>query len=173
MSVLMQLRGINMLKLAILLLVGSAAVHADEIEKGEKLYRQCAGCHQIGPGASNAFGPMLNGVMQRTAANVAGFDYSDAFSDAMAPDIKWNSSSLSAFLEAPMTNIPGTKMAFPGIKSEDDRASIIAYLAAVDADGKIASAANTDVLEGADSAVEKNCARWPQLLPSPHTAYCT
>ena len=136
-------QGLMMVKVVVFAVLGASATaaHADAIEKGEKLYRQCAGCHQIGPGASNAFGPQLNGVMERVAAKVEGFDYSSAFNDAMAPDVKWNASSLSAFLEDPLTNIPGTKMAFPGVKSEDERASIIAYLAAIDVDGKLAASA--------------------------------
>lgn len=143
----------------LLLIFGSNALFANDVEKGEKLYRQCAGCHQVGPGASHAFGPQLNGVMERVAAKVEGYDFSSAFTDAMAPDVKWNASSLSAFLESPMSNIPGTKMAFPGVKSEDDRASIIAYLAAVDVDGKLATTA-----EAAISADESNTEKQPRVL---------
>ena len=107
----------------------------DPIALGEKLYRQCAACHQIGPDANNAFGPQLNGLMARGVGEVEDFDYSDAFEKAIADDVQWNDSSLSAFLESPMTNVPGTKMAFPGVKDDDDRAAIIAYLTAVDEDG--------------------------------------
>ena len=150
MSIMMHGTGLMIVKAATLLLAGfmSTAAYADDIEQGEKIYRQCAGCHQIGPGANNSFGPQLNGVMQRGAAAVTDFDYSEAFSAAMAPDVKWNASSLSAFLEAPMNNIPGTKMAFPGVKSEVDRASIIAYLDAVDSDGKLTSEVSADSVSG-------------------------
>ena len=150
MSILLRRASLITCRVAILLLVVASpiVVHAESIEQGEKLYRQCAGCHQIGSGASNAFGPQLNGVIERGAAAVTGFKYSDAFIAAMAPNVKWNPSSLSAFLEAPMSNIPGTNMAFPGVKSEDDRASIIAFLAAVDSDGNIRRAATADKADG-------------------------
>ncbi len=144
----------------LIFMLGASAAQANDIENGKKLYRQCAGCHQIGPGASNSFGPQLNGVMQRGAAKVESFDYSSAFNEAMAPDVKWNSSSLSAFLEAPLTNIPGTAMAFPGVKSEDERTSIIAYLAAIDVDGNLA--ASTD--EGAGKADSMAAEAQPRML---------
>lgn len=117
--------------------MGVSHAQDDPIVLGKKLYRQCAACHQIGPDANNAFGPQLNGLMERGAGTVEDFDYSDAFEKAIAEGVKWNDSSLSAFLESPMTNVPGTKMAYPGVKDDEDRAAIIAYLSAIDADGHL------------------------------------
>ncbi|MEE9334492.1 MAG: c-type cytochrome [Granulosicoccaceae bacterium] len=157
MNVIMQRTGLMTCNTAVLLcsFLSATVTHASSIEEGEKLYRQCAGCHQIGAGASNAFGPQLNGVMERVAAKVPGFDYSDAYTDAMAPDVKWNASSLSAFLETPLTNIPGTKMAFPGVKDQESRESIIAYLAAVNSDGNINRPENTKSVDSSKELTEK------------------
>jgi len=123
--------------LLLLTFFGSAIAQNSEFDAGEKLYRQCAACHQIGVTAGNAFGPQLNGVMERGAAALSDFDYSDAFVNSMAKDVKWNASSLSAFLESPLTNIPGTKMIFPGMKNEEDRLAVIVYLSSFDTQGNV------------------------------------
>jgi len=69
-------------------------------EKGEKLYRQCQGCHAIGPDASNGFGPHLNGVFDRLSGSVEGFDYSPAYTKAVAQGLRWTDTTLDEFLAA-------------------------------------------------------------------------
>ena len=61
------------------LIVASAGVTlAQDVEKGATIFKKCALCHKIGPGATNLVGPVLNGLDGRHSGSVAGFNYSDA-----------------------------------------------------------------------------------------------
>jgi len=112
--------------------------HADAVA-GEKLFKQCMGCHQVGESAKHQFGPTLNGVLDRSAATTDGYDYSSPFKSARDSGLVWNNESMHEFLAAPMQYITGTKMAFPGIADENDRASLIAYLKLFDKNGVMVS----------------------------------
>jgi len=110
-------------------------------DEGEQLFAQCRGCHQVGPGARNQFGPILNGVMERSAGRVANYNYSDAFSrKASDPGLFWDEATMDEFLQAPMQYITGTKMAFPGVPDESKRLALIAYLKRFDVEGNDLSA---------------------------------
>ncbi len=91
---------------------------------GEKVFKQCMACHSIKEG-ENRVGPSLHGIIGRTAGQVAGFNYSAA---NKASGKTWDDETLFAYLEAPQKSIPGTKMAFAGLKNPQDRADLIAYL---------------------------------------------
>jgi len=120
------------------LLFNQSALAQDD---GETLFAQCRGCHQVGPGARNQFGPILNGVMERSAGRVENYDYSDAFSKkASDPGLFWDETTMDEFLQAPMQYITGTKMAFPGVPDEAKRLALINYLKRFDAEGNDASA---------------------------------
>ena len=95
--------------------------------KGEKLFMQCKACHTILPG-KNIIGPSLHGVVGRTAGQVPGFNYSPA---NKASGELWSEEHLYAFLEAPQKVMPGTRMAFFGMRKPQDRADVIAYLKTV------------------------------------------
>lgn len=104
------------------------AVDPALIEAGEKVFKKCKACHQIGEGAKNRSGPILTGVMGRAAGAVENFKYSKALK-AMADDgLVWDEANLNAFLTKPRAFMKGTKMSFAGLKSEDDLAAIAAYL---------------------------------------------
>ena len=100
------------------------------VAEGEKGFRKCAACHQIGEGAKNRSGPHLNGVVGRTIGGVDGFRYSGSFQSAADEGRVWDEDSLSAFLAAPRDYMSGTKMSFAGLKSEDEIDAMIAYLRA-------------------------------------------
>jgi cytochrome c len=110
----------------------AVAVSAEDIvgdaAAGERVFRRCQACHQIGEGAENGVGPILNGVVGRPAAAVEGFEYSDAMLEAGEAGLVWTVEELQAFLESPREHVPGTKMAFPGLRSEEQRNDVIAYL---------------------------------------------
>ncbi len=112
---------------AFMALVCSAPALADAAD-GEKLFGQCLACHQIGESAKHLFGPKLNGMSNKPAGLAEDYVYSGSFKKAAQSGLKWDDESLDKFLEAPLDFIVGTKMAFPGVKSEESRASIIAYL---------------------------------------------
>ena len=113
--------------------VGTAAAPsmAQDVENGQSLYRQCRACHQVGAGAKNLVGPQLNGIVGRKAGTVDGFNYSEANKKAGADGLVWNEANLLKYLENPLQFMPGTKMAYAGLKDEADRKDVIAYLKSV------------------------------------------
>ena len=99
---------------------------------GEKAFAVCKACHKVGEGAKNGVGPVLNGVVGRTAGSVEGFNYSDAMKNS---GITWDEAHLLAYLKNPKTEIPGNKMMYAGVKDDTKVADIIAYLGQFNADG--------------------------------------
>ena len=106
------------------------AQDADLVEDGEKVFRRCAACHQIGEGAESKVGPPLEGVIGRTAGTFEDFKYSDAMVEAGAGGLVWNDETLHEYLENPNVMVKGTKMAFAGLKKSEDRDAVIAYIEA-------------------------------------------
>lgn len=98
------------------------------IAEGEKVFKKCSACHQVGEGATNRVGPVLNGVMGRSAGSVEGFKYSDALQTVAADGLVWTDETLTAFLANPRGYMKGTKMSFAGLKKDEDLAAISAYL---------------------------------------------
>jgi cytochrome c len=91
---------------------------------GEKTFAQCKACHVTAKGV-NRVGPSLNAVVGRKSGTVAGYKYSAANQKS---GVTWDEATLFKYLEAPMKFMPGTKMAFGGLKKPQDRANVIAYL---------------------------------------------
>lgn len=96
---------------------------------GEKVFRKCQACHAVGDGAENKVGPVLNGVVNRAVAAVEGFAYSKALTSLADEGRTWTPEELSAFLEKPRDYAKGTKMAFVGLRKDEERQDVIAYLA--------------------------------------------
>lgn len=112
---------------AMLALTAHANAEGDAA-KGEKVFKKCKACHDVGEGAKNKVGPQLNGIVGRAWGTAEGFKYSPALM-GMAEGKTWTAEELDAFLTKPKDYIPKTKMAFAGLKKDDDRADVIAYLA--------------------------------------------
>lgn len=93
---------------------------------GEKVFIQCQACHVLDEGV-NRVGPSLAGIVGRAAGSVEGFNYTDANANS---GITWTPEKMFQYLENPQRVIPGTRMAFAGLKDGQDRADIIAYLQA-------------------------------------------
>lgn len=117
------------------LMAAPVAVHAQDAAEGEKVFRKCQACHQVGPDAENKVGPMLTGIVGRAVASVEGFSYSDVLMEMGAEGKVWTEEELSAFLEKPRDYAKGTKMAFAGLRKEEERADVIAYLASFSGEG--------------------------------------
>ena len=96
--------------------------------EGEKVFRKCKACHDVGEDAKNKVGPILNGIIGTEIASVADFKYSDAFMEKKAEGLVWDEETLDAYLAKPKDLIPKTKMSFPGLRKEDERENVIAYL---------------------------------------------
>ena len=92
---------------------------------GEAVFRNCRACHALEAGV-NGTGPYLHGVVGRPADSATGYDYSGALEEVV--DV-WTPEHLNGFLENPKEYAPGTKMAYNGLRSVEDRANLIAYLA--------------------------------------------
>jgi nitrite reductase (NO-forming) len=103
-----------------------AAVAAGDQEQGRLVYRKCQACHSLEPG-KNGVGPTLAGVIGKKAASDAGYAYSPALRDA---GLTWDVATLDRYLLDPQKAVPGNKMPFPGLKTENERRDVIAYLAA-------------------------------------------
>ncbi len=101
------------------------------VAAGEKLFKKCKACHQIGAGAKNRSGPQLTGIVGRAAGSVDGFKYSKPLQAMAAEGLIWDQTALSAFLHKPKSFMKGTKMSFSGLKDQEDLDAIIAYLASV------------------------------------------
>ena len=105
---------------------------AADTEAGEKVFKKCKACHTIEPGGKNKIGPNLAGIFGRPAASVDGFKYSKALRGS---EIVWDDTSIAEWLANPRAMIKGNKMAFPGLRKEDDIANVIAYMHASGGDG--------------------------------------
>ena len=95
------------------------------IEKGEALSKTCQACHSLGKGEPNKIGPNLYGVVDGPHAHRKDYSYSNAMASFKGT---WDVQSLSQFITKPKDYVPGTKMAFAGMKKPEDRASLILYL---------------------------------------------
>jgi len=113
--------------LAVTGFAGSALAEGDAAA-GQKIFKKCKACHQVGDGAKNRLGPALNGIVGKEIASVEGFKYSKAFLAKKAEGLVWTEEALDAWLTKPRKFIKGTKMSFGGLKKESKRADVIAYL---------------------------------------------
>ncbi len=107
------------------LVLGGTAHAAGDPVKGKATYAQCVACHKVDNSGKSSIGPNLFKVVGRTSGTLPGFKYSPAMVNAKKV---WNDKTLDAYLAAPMTNIPGSKMPYAGLKNPADRANVIAYL---------------------------------------------
>ena len=122
------------------LCAGSTAAVAGDLADGKKVFAKCKTCHDVGAGAKNKIGPILNGVVGRPWGVIEGFKYSEGKEGTLlaiteAEPMTWDVATLTAYLLKPKDVIPKGKMAFPGLKEDEDIQNVIFYLAQFDADG--------------------------------------
>jgi cytochrome c len=96
--------------------------------EGEKVFKKCRACHEIGDGAKNKVGPVLNGVIGRTAGTAPDFKYSKAMVEAGEGGLVWSNETIGEYLVKPKDFVPKNKMAFAGLKKPEDIENVIAYL---------------------------------------------
>mgnify|MGYP001057671119 CR=1 FL=1 len=108
-----------------------AALDADLVATGEKVFKKCKACHQVGDGAKNKTGPILNGIYNSAVASVDGFKYSKTFKSMAEEGMVWDDANLAGFLAKPRKFAKGTKMSFAGLKKDKDIAAITEYLKSV------------------------------------------
>ena len=100
---------------------------------GERVFNKCRPCHQIGEGARNSVGPVLNGVIGRHSGIVPDYNYSDANKQS---GLVWDEATFRDYIKDPRGKVPGTKMTFSGLTRERDVDDILAYLKQFGPDGK-------------------------------------
>ena len=109
---------------SVLALSSSTALAQGDAAQGEKVFNKCKACHAVDE-AKNKVGPHLVGIFGRPAGSAEGFRYSDAMKES---GVTWNEETLSAYLIDPRGYIKGNRMAFTGLKDQEDIADLIAYL---------------------------------------------
>lgn len=92
--------------------------------QGKKVFRKCAVCHDTRPGKTK-IGPSLFGVIGRKSGTLPGYRFSSAMQKS---NIVWNKDTLDRYLENPRKVVRGTRMAFAGLRSKQERDDVIAYL---------------------------------------------
>ncbi len=109
--------------------IATSALADDPLAAGKKVFGKCKACHMIGEDAKNKVGPNLNNLIGRTAGSLPDFEYSDAMKSAGASGVIWSEETLSHYLAKPRDFVPDNKMAFSGLRKEQQIKDIIAYLA--------------------------------------------
>ncbi|RAK67623.1 c-type cytochrome [Phenylobacterium kunshanense] len=99
-----------------------------DVAAGEAAFAKCKSCHTVDQGGANGTGPNLFGVVGAKPAAHAGFAYSPAMTAHAGAAPVWTYDELDAFLKAPQKHVAGTKMTFVGLKKQEERVAVIAYL---------------------------------------------
>jgi cytochrome c len=121
---------------ALVVIASSAATSAalaQDVAAGKTSFNKCMACHAIGAGARNKVGPELNGLDGRKSGTAPDYSYSDANKNS---GITWNETQFKDYIKDPKAKIPGTKMAFAGIKNEKEINDLWAFIEQYDKDGK-------------------------------------
>lgn len=99
-----------------------------DVAKGQAAAKACTSCHAFEKGGPNKIGPGLWSVVNQTKGAHEGFKYSAAMQERNAKGEKWTFDALDAFIANPKAYMPGTAMAYAGLKEPERRADILAYL---------------------------------------------
>lgn len=109
---------------------------AADIAAGKRFFSKCVACHVVAPNVHKV-GPSLSGLFGRRAATAAGYKrYSKSLMTAGARGLVWNEDMFLQYLHNPnqfLRDYLGdpkarSSMTFPGIRKQNDRENILAYL---------------------------------------------
>ncbi len=96
-----------------------------EPASGRLVFKKCQVCHSLEPG-KDILGPSLAGIVGHKSGVEPGYSYSPAMKQS---NLVWDGKTLDAYLTDPQKVVPGNKMPFPGLKTAQDRADVIDFLA--------------------------------------------
>jgi cytochrome c2 len=119
---------LKMMMTAAALATFTGSAQAADADAGEKVFNKCKACHMVGENAKRRVGPPLNNIVGAKAGVQEDYSYSKSMVEKGEAGLVWDEATLSDYLENPKKVVPGGKMAFPGLKKEEDRANVIAYL---------------------------------------------
>lgn len=122
-------------------MLSAGTAMAQDAAKGEAVFKKCMACHRVGPDAKNLVGPILNGVVGRTAGKVEGYKYSDINHNAGEVGLTWTEDNIVKYLADPQAFLKGyltekgkadkavgaTKMMFK-LPNEQERKDVVAFL---------------------------------------------
>ncbi len=116
-----------LMSMAIVLASTSSVLADGDVVAGAVVFKRCAACHTA-TGPDNRVGPSLMGVVGRAVASKPDYAYSPAMRAFGADGKVWDEALLRKYLPAPQFLVKGTRMTFPGLKSDKDLDNLIAYL---------------------------------------------
>lgn len=120
-----------------------------DLAVGERSFKaKCASCHTIEDGGANGTGPNLYATLGSAKQSRAGFNYSGALGNTEGD---WSWESMDAWLQNPGSYARGTSMAFAGLKRDNERASVLAYLASYSPDAPAQPEPLPEVAEEGDA----------------------
>lgn len=161
-------KGTGALVIGLMMAVFPDSAFAFDNDAAKKAFKKCAACHKIGPDAKNTIGPQLNGLDSRQIGSITDFRYSNVLKQAGSEGRVWDSETLDQFLLKPKALFKGTKMSFGGIRKDDERQNLVAWLLHFDAAGKElsdkADANGSNILLGASAAAMEGDVEYGQYL---------
>ncbi|MFZ0108686.1 MAG: copper-containing nitrite reductase [Pseudolabrys sp.] len=138
-----------------------------DVATGKLVFRKCQACHSLEPG-KNGLGPSLAGLIGKKASGVPNYNYSPAMKGS---NLTWDIATLDAYLSDPQRLVPGNKMPFPGLKTENERNAVIAFLASTSVPGPAAPAAAAARAPAAAAATPPASANQPASSYVPGLRY--
>ncbi len=138
---------------AAVLALGTIPASAQDAARGEQVFKKCVACHAVGENAKTKVGPVLNDVFGRTAGTLADYKYSKAMIGVGEGGLVWTHETLFEYLHKPNEMVKGTKMAFAGIKSDEEINDLLAYLQTFSPD-YVAAAGGEEEGEDSDEGEE-------------------
>jgi cytochrome c len=113
---------------ASLIVLAAPAARAQDAAAGQRVFNQCRACHVIENNGRNGVGPNLHGVVGRRAASIPNFRYSANMRSLGEGGLVWTPENLDRYLRNPKDLVPQGIMSFAGIRDDQQRADVIAYL---------------------------------------------